>query len=94
MEGPSDQPSYSSLQSATHVPVVADPTVASKLTGASGDVVQLYRYPGLPAAKAQTLLRKAKAKVSADIQSIDGELCYNVALTAPLDSTEAETLAW
>ncbi|EFN52340.1 hypothetical protein CHLNCDRAFT_139160 [Chlorella variabilis] len=65
-----------------------------KLQQAGAGIVQLYRYPGLTQSKAKTLLRKAQDKASPSITAIDGELCYNIALTAPLTPAEAETLAW
>jgi hypothetical protein len=71
----------------------ADDAVASRLTAGAG-VVQLYRYPGLSETKAATLLHKAQKKVSDGIASVDGELCYNVELAAPLTPQEAETLSW
>jgi phosphoribosylformylglycinamidine synthase len=67
--------------------------VTSKLAS-KADVIQLYRYPGLSSSAAQTLLRKAKAKVTDAITSIDGEACYNIGLSAQLSPKEAETLAW
>ena len=67
--------------------------VTSKLAS-KADVIQLYRYPGLSSSAAQTLLRKAKAKVTDAITSVDGEACYNIGLSAQLSSKEAETLAW
>eukprot|EP00887_Chlorella_sp_A99_P003357 scaffold26.g3357.t1 len=67
----------------------------AKLTGAAGrEVLQLYRYPGLPQSKARTLLRKAQDKASSKIAGVDGELCYNIATSAPLSPAEARTLAW
>ena len=68
--------------------------VAGKLVAPSASVVQLYRYPGMSTSAAATLLSKARSKVSDAIGSIDGEVCYNVALSAPLTPQEAETLAW
>jgi phosphoribosylformylglycinamidine synthase len=37
---------------------------------------------------------QAQHKVSDAITSIDGELCYNVGLAAPLDAAEADKMAW
>ncbi|GAB4814933.1 hypothetical protein N2152v2_001979 [Parachlorella kessleri] len=72
-----------------------DPAVPQKLQSVQpGGVVQLYRYPGLSASKAKTLLRKAHDKVSDKIVGIDGELCYNVSASEPLTAEEAEKLAW
>ena len=66
-------------------PVTHDATVL-KLTGAQGDsVVQLYRYPGISPSKAKTLLRTTQRKVSDKIVAIDGEICFNIELTAPLN---------
>ena len=70
-----------------------DDAVQSKVVGATG-VVQLYRYPGLTASQAATLLRKARAKASDAIASVDGEICYNIQLDAPLSAKDADTLAW
>ncbi len=57
-------------------------------------MTQLFRYPGLTGSKAKTLLRKANEKASNKIQSIDGELCYNISTSSPLTAEEAQTLAW
>eukprot|EP00775_Hariotina_reticulata_P008987 gene8987-9160_t len=38
--------------------------------------------------------REAQHKVTDAITSIDGELCYNIGLAAPLDGAEAEKMAW
>ncbi|WIA34688.1 hypothetical protein OEZ86_013001 [Tetradesmus obliquus] len=72
---------------------VATSDVSAKL-GSSAEVIQLYRYPGISSTSAVTLLHKAQHKVSEVITSIDGELCYNVGLAAPLDPSEAEKMAW
>lgn len=37
---------------------------------------------------------QAQHKVTDAITSIDGELCYNIGLAAPLDTAEAEKMAW
>lgn len=65
-----------------------------KLASKGAGVTQLFRYPGLTASKAKTLLRNAQDKASSKIGSIDGELCYNVSTTGPLTEEEANTLAW
>ncbi|KIY97626.1 phosphoribosylformylglycinamidinesynthase, partial [Monoraphidium neglectum] len=74
--------------------VVRSDSVQSKLTAPAAAVVQLYRYPGLSTSAATTLLHKAQAKASDIITSVDGEVCFNVQLSAPLTPKEAETLAW
>lgn len=43
-------------------------------SAAGGSVVQLFRYPGLTASKAKTLLRRAQDKASPNITGIDAEL--------------------
>ncbi|KAL6745568.1 CobB/CobQ-like glutamine amidotransferase domain-containing protein [Haematococcus lacustris] len=75
-------------------PPVSSPSVADKLSSGSAAVAQVYRYPGMSDPALQTLLHKAQAKVSDAITAIDCELCYNVSVTAPLSSKEAETLTW
>ncbi|PSC73466.1 putative phosphoribosylformylglycinamidine chloroplastic mitochondrial [Micractinium conductrix] len=75
-------------------PAPASPAPQQKLQQTGGSVVQLYRYPGLTASKAKTLLRKAQDKASSKIVGVDGELCYNISTTAPLTAEESETLAW
>lgn len=65
-----------------------------KLATNTSGLTQLFRYPGLTASKAKTLLRKAQNKASDKIFSIDGEICYNISTTAPLSEKEAETLVW
>ncbi|BDA47656.1 Phosphoribosylformylglycinamidine synthase [Coccomyxa sp. Obi] len=70
---------------------------ASKPEGAlqqSREVVQLYRSPGLSTSATKTLIRKVQQKVSSDIESIDTELCFNVALKEPLSEEQAATLTW
>jgi len=77
--------------------VLTPPTAAavvSKLASTKSEVVQLYRYPGLSESAARTLLRKAQAKVTDAIVGIDGEQCFNVAVSSPLSQKEAETMAW
>lgn len=37
---------------------------------------------------------QVQAKATDIITSIDGEICYNVQLSEPLNPKEAETLAW
>ncbi|GMH42502.1 hypothetical protein BSKO_10421 [Bryopsis sp. KO-2023] len=59
-----------------------------------GRVLRWYRYPGLTESNAKTLLRKAKGKVSDGIESIDGELCFNVEVTEPLTTKELDILSW
>ena len=59
---------------------VSLPTPQQKLQQAGGQVVQLYRYPGLSSSKAKTLLRKAHDKVSPKLVAIDGELVRRHAL--------------
>ena len=63
-------------------------------SAAGGSVVQLFRYPGLTASKAKSLLRKAQDKASPKITGVDAEMCYNISTTEPLTEREAETLAW
>ncbi|PNW79730.1 hypothetical protein CHLRE_08g364800v5 [Chlamydomonas reinhardtii] len=79
--------------------VLQEPAVGSGVakhltTAKAGQVVQVYRYPGLSESTIHTLLRKAHEKVTDAITKIDGEQCYNVSLTKPLSASEAETLAW
>lgn len=73
---------------------VSTSNVGSKLSGNSAEVIQLYRYPGLASAAATTLLHKVQHKVTDAITSIDGELCFNIGVAAPLDANEAEKMAW
>jgi len=67
--------------------------VVTKLTSKS-EVIQLYRYPGLSESAVTTLLKRAKAKVTDAITSIDTEQVFNVSVTSPLTGKEAETMAW
>lgn len=73
---------------------VSTSDVTSNLVGNTAEVIQLYRYPGLAPAAATTLLHKVQHKVTDAITSIDGELCFNIGLAAPLDTNEADKMAW
>jgi len=58
------------------------------------EVLQLFRTPGSSTSALATLLKTAQRKVSSDIQGIDSETCYNIALSEPLAKEEAATLSW
>lgn len=40
------------------------------------------------------LVLQVQHKVSDAITSIDGELCFNIGVAAPLDANEADKMAW
>jgi phosphoribosylformylglycinamidine synthase len=56
--------------------------------------MHFYRTPALPEAKKNDLLTAVKQKISADIQEIETEFCFNVEAEAPLTQEEAGTLQW
>jgi hypothetical protein len=41
-----------------------------------------------------SLLLQVQHKVTDAITSIDGELCFNIGVAAPLDANEADKMAW
>ncbi|CAL5220912.1 g3007 [Coccomyxa viridis] len=73
---------------------VATPGAAEEVLTRSGEVVQLFRRPGLSQSATKTLLRKVHQKVTTDIEQIETELCFNVALERPLSEEQAATLTW
>lgn len=58
------------------------------------DVVHFFRAPGLTTSKAAALLTAARAQVTPDIEAIETELCFNVAVAAPLVDTDRAPLRW
>ncbi|CAN6298028.1 unnamed protein product [Urochloa humidicola] len=57
-------------------------------------IIQLYRIPFLQESEAMELLRKVKAKVSANIVDIMTEQCFNIQLDNPLSPEKLSTLHW
>ncbi len=57
-------------------------------------LIHFFRTPGAPAAAAGTLLRRARERVSADLQAIESELCFNVDTDGDLTAEETEILGW
>ena len=57
-------------------------------------ILRLYRRPGLSDSKRATLLAKAQQSVSSSLTGIDAELCFNIALLAPLSAEERSVLLW
>ena len=65
------------------------------LVGAtSGKVVQLYRTPLLSEEDLKTLLDRAQREVSADIDGLESEACFNLEVTDALSIAESETVLW
>ncbi|CAL4926982.1 unnamed protein product [Urochloa decumbens] len=57
-------------------------------------IIQLYRIPFLQESETMELLRKVKAKVSANIVDIMTEQCFNIQLDNPLSPEKLSTLHW
>ena len=72
-----------------------NPDCVDVLVGAtSGKVVQLYRTPLLSEEALKTLLDRAQREVSADIDGIESEACFNLEVTDALSITQSETVLW
>lgn len=69
----------------------SSPTATQQLQGCASAAAHSYLWPCCCHPSA---LLQVQHKVSDAITSIDGELCYNVGLAAPLDAAEAEKMAW
>ncbi|SVB25482.1 uncharacterized protein METZ01_LOCUS178336, partial [marine metagenome] len=57
-------------------------------------LIHFFRTPGASAAAANTLLRQAREKVSANIQAIDSEFCFNIKSPDNLTTKEIGVLRW
>ncbi len=57
-------------------------------------LIHFFRTPGASAAAANTLLRQAREKVSANIQAIDSEFCFNIKSADNLTTKEISVLSW
>jgi hypothetical protein len=65
-------------------------SATNKALRSSLPILHLYRSPGLSASLKQALLRSINSKVSAGINDIDTEYCFNIQTTAPLTAHEKE----
>ncbi len=57
-------------------------------------LIHFYRKPALSSAKKNELLAAGKQKVSASIEDIETEYCFNVETTGPLSDEELGILRW
>ena len=57
-------------------------------------LIHFFRTPGASATAANTLLQQAREKVSADIQAIDSEFCFNIKSADNLTTKETSVLSW
>ncbi len=57
-------------------------------------LIHFYRKPALSPAKKNDLLATAKQKVSASIEDIETEFCFNVETADPLNDEELGILRW
>ncbi len=57
-------------------------------------LLHLYRAPGVTDAERQALLDLARRHVTADIDTVETEICFNIDSQRALSSAQQETLAW
>jgi len=57
-------------------------------------LVHFYRKPALSETKKKNLLSIVRQRVSADINDIETEHCFNIEATSPLTTEELNTLRW
>jgi phosphoribosylformylglycinamidine synthase len=70
------------------------PLVEKPDTALDVGVIHLYRIPFLQESETMELLKKVKAKVSANIVDILTEQCFNIQLDNPLTPEKLSTLHW
>ncbi|KAJ1293891.1 hypothetical protein BS78_01G104000 [Paspalum vaginatum] len=70
------------------------PLVEKSATTLAVGIIHLYRIPFLQESETMELLRKVKAKVSANIVDILTEQCFNIQLDNPLPPEKLSMLHW
>ncbi|PAN26759.1 hypothetical protein PAHAL_5G036500 [Panicum hallii] len=70
------------------------PLVEKSDSALNGGIIHLYRTPFLQESETMELLKKVKAKVSANIADIMTEQCFNIQLDNPLTPEKLSTLHW
>ena len=58
------------------------------------ELQHLYRTPGLPEGQRRTLLDTARRLIGPEVEAVDTEHCFNIALARPLPAADHEVLRW
>ncbi len=58
------------------------------------ELQHLYRAPGLPEGQRRSLLESARRLVRPEVEAVDTEHCFNIALARPLSAADHEVLRW